>query len=150
MFLMYTNSKAKLEGIRETPRKAVKQTNGLDGYVIGLTGDSFTEEKLFAMKQMSNQGPGLKISGSVFTSGVLNTGLDNSDLQYLLMVDIPESVRHAFQEIGRIGRRQEATHLTNMVDIVINVSSYLFLHHCLNYFLKKSNLSREEKRTNSE
>ena len=48
---------------------------------------------------MVNEGQSLKISGGVFTSGVLKAGMNVTNLHYLLMTDIPESVRHAFQEI---------------------------------------------------
>ena len=66
------------------------------------------------------------------------------------MVDLTELVRHAFQEIGMIGRRQDATYLTDVVEIVITAGSYLILLHHLNFFLVKSSSRSKEKKKNRE
>ena len=79
--------------------------------------------------------------GEVLTSGVLSAGLDVTRLSYLLRYDIPESVTSTFQEIGCVGRRKEATHLTNLVDIAVPSDSYQFLLRQDQYQLLRSKLS---------
>ena len=45
----------KTEGIRRNARNAVRVTEGINRYVLALTGDSFKEEKSFAMKMLENK-----------------------------------------------------------------------------------------------
>ena len=69
----------------------------------------------------------LYCAGVVFTSDVMNAGMDCTQLQYILRVGYSPSTVTFFQEIGLVGQRQNTTPQTDIVDVVINSAGYRFL-----------------------
>ena len=84
--------------------------------------------------------------GASLISGVLNAGLDCRNMRYIFRADIPSLLVHFIQEIGRIGRQLDATPKTDMVDVHVNLSGYVFLLHRLCCNLQKTEISEKEKK----
>ena len=113
--------------IRENARKAVSETEGLDGYVIHVR-EIFPEEKFFVMKKIINNNKNrVKVVVAVLTSGILSAGLGVLQLRYLLRYNMPDLVSNGFQEIDRVGRRADATYMSNLVDIILSSNDYRFM-----------------------
>ena len=64
--------------------------------------------------------------GVCFASGILTAGLNVKEMRYLYRGDIAPKVEQFFQEIMKIGRRGEATPKTDIVDIQVQSSDYVF------------------------
>ena len=87
-------------------RDATHDNSNEKEHVVSFTGDSFIEENIHMMNlfEIRNTISKLICEGLVLTSGVINAGFDSNNIKCLLRIDMPTSLAHAFQEIGRVGR----------------------------------------------
>ena len=57
----------------------------------------------------------------------MSVGCDNNDIKHLLRIDLPASLTHAFQEIGRVGRNFYTTSKENIVDVIVEAKCFMAL-----------------------
>ena len=148
MFLIYTDSKVRASIIKNKAINAVYECDGLEGYMIGLTSYSYMEEMFYEIKMLDNHTnlSSLKPVGVVFTTWVINTGLDVSRMEYLLIYDMPQSLIHTYQEIGRVGHRLAILPHLDMVDILVQSTGYRFLAKRIKYPMNESSLPKRAKK----
>ena len=168
-FIVYSNFASRCSNLRQEVIDLLHEL-GSSGYVVLLVGDDFSEQKEFSIRaflgkfymyscSISNynsyllccyQGdiniPGLDIVGAVLSVGLGSAGLDNSNLHYGFLNEVPSSVEELAQILGRFGRRLGASPAANCLDITCDLAGFLSMYRRIYYSQTKLQTTASNKK----
>jgi hypothetical protein len=140
-WIYFCNSQNELESARVKVKKHLNEKD-YDGDVVLITGPMTTDQKFYytnlflnssnpidngAMEPVENDEKLFKPIGCMATHGLGSAGWDGPDVHYVFSPDLPTDICSAAQEKGRVGRRDGATAMLNLIPTPsVDPSSPLF------------------------
>ena len=129
-FMFYANTAKSIKGLSETLEEFLdsnQETKDID--VLLVHGNLSKEEKgAFISAFTNNNISGMNFKIMCSTSGVANAGIDCKDVRAVFRLDLPSSVFDLVQEMGRAGRRDNATGEHYHYHLFFSIENLIYLY----------------------
>jgi superfamily II DNA helicase RecQ len=135
--IVYTNTVKKSDQMADSIRDWMDESGEIPGDVVHVKGDLFKEQKFYYINlflspsgpiQSSNDtGESFDPRVLVATAGSANAGIDSDSVCLVLRDGFPASISDLLQEIGRAGRHDQASPMTDGCRICISLKHYVLL-----------------------
>ena len=129
-FMFYANTAKSIKGLSETLEEFLDSNqNTKDIDVLLVHGNLSKEEKSAFIGAFTETNiPGMNFKIMCSTSGVANAGIDCKDVRAVFRLDLPSSVFDLVQEMGRAGRRPNATGEYYHYHLFFSIENLIYLY----------------------